>query len=55
MDLHDVVGREEAVADAPLEGIGEHRIAERRDVGHVIPVLIDEIRCKGRPSAETPA
>jgi hypothetical protein len=39
VDLHHLVGREEAVADALLEGVGEHRLAEIGDVGDVFGLL----------------
>jgi hypothetical protein len=39
MDLDHLVGRQEAVADALLQGIGEYRIAEIGDVGDVLCFL----------------
>ena len=39
MDLHHLVGRQEAVADALLERIGVNRVAEIGDVGDVLGFL----------------
>ena len=39
VDLDDLVGREEAVADALLQGVGVNRLAEVVDVGNVLGFL----------------
>ena len=39
MDFHHLIGRQEAVADALLEGVGEYGIAEIGNVGDVFCLL----------------
>ena len=43
VDLDHPAWREEAVADALLQGVGVDRLAETGDVGHVLRLL----RCRG--------